>query len=196
MKKKILVSLLVGAMMMMALPMAAFAAPSPSGQSASADGATVTGLVAGQKATIAKTSETLPGVTVAAGEKSVGTWDIVVLDANGNPVTEFPNGLALTFAVGAEYNGMTVKVHQEHNGTMLSPQSATVKDGAVTITVTKLSKFQVVADTKSLAAGATANASAKSPQTGFDMTGVMLASGACILFAGAAAFALKKKLSE
>ncbi|MEG1750734.1 MAG: hypothetical protein RR241_03070 [Raoultibacter sp.] len=196
MKKKVLISLLAGAMMMVALPMMAFAAPSPSGQPASGDGAAITGLAAGQVATIAKTTETLPGVTVAAGEKSVGTWDIVVKDANGNVVTEFPNGLALSFTVGAEYNGMSVKVYQEHNGTMLAPKSGTVKDGVVTITVTQLSKFQIVADTTSGAAGAAANAGAKSPQTGFDMTGVAVASGACVLFAGAAAFALKKKLSE
>lgn len=105
----------------------------------------------------------------------------------------------LTFNVGTEYNGATATVFIEHQGRDANlgteTKTATVSNGYVTISTDGLSLVTIAVDSSTVT-GATTDASATSPQTGVDMTGIAVATAACAIAAVGVGVALRKKLAE
>ena len=175
----------------MAMPVLAWAAPSPSAPQqnvAVAEGVTATITFAGEAEVVA-TSKQASNVVLGANDKVMGSIEIT-----SDQVSE-DNPLTLTFNVGSQYAGYTGKVFIQHNDGTTEVRDVTVSaDGTVSLTVTKLSVFTLVVDTASGAA--TSDSSAASPKTGVDSSA--LAGGIAVLAVAAVGtgVALRKKIAE
>lgn len=194
MKKKI-VALLGAAALALALPMSAFAAPSPSGTTAVAsDGTalTVSGNYSGGALYVEATSETASNMP--AGSKVAASFEVtadaaVVIDGE----------LTFVFNVGTQYAGATATVYIEHGDGATETQTVTIAaDGTFTMGVDKLSIFTVVVDESTIPAGdqGTVDTGEKSPQTGANLNTVAFGTVAALVVAAGVAVALRKKITE
>lgn len=146
------------------------------------------------KLVVEATSDQASNVSLSATQKIVGTFKVydVPEGSTYGPYT-------LTFNVGTEYNGATATVFIEHQGRDANlgteTKTATVSNGNVTISTDGLSLVTIAVDSSTVT-GATTDASATSPQTGVDMTGIAVATVACAIAAVGVGVVLRKKLAE
>lgn len=143
----------------------------------------------------------------AASNTVLETDDIAVVSfrvwAEGDVDT---SNLTLTFSVGKQYAGASVKVYIQHDDGSNEVKDAKVaSDGTITITVDRLSVFTVVIDKTTIKAGAadgtgtgtegtTVDTSSKSPQTGVSGHAVEIATGvALVAAAGCAVYAVRSR---
>lgn len=201
MKKK-LTAMICALALAMAMPTLAWASNSPqkvtSNTCTASQGATLT--VSGKtddstsKLVVEATSDQASNVSLSATQKIVGTFKVydVPEGSTYGPYT-------LTFNVGTEYNGATATVFIEHQGRDANlgteTKTATVSNGNVTISTDGLSLVTIAVDSSTVT-GATTDASATSPQTGVDMTGIAVATAACAIAAVGVGVVLRKKLAE
>lgn len=201
MKKK-LTAMICALALAMAMPTLAWASNSPqkvtSNTCTASQGATLT--VSGKtddstsKLVVEATSDQASNVSLSATQKIVGTFKVydVPEGSTYGPYT-------LTFNVGTEYNGATATVFIEHQGRDANlgaeTKTATVSNGNVTISTDGLSLVTIAVDSSTVT-GATTDASATSPQTGVDMTGIAVATAACAIVAVGVGVVLRKKLAE
>ena len=201
MKKK-LTAMICARALAMAMPTLAWASNSPqkvtSNTCTASQGATLT--VSGKtddstsKLVVEATSDQASNVSLSATQKIVGTFKVydVPEGSTYGPYT-------LTFNVGTEYNGATATVFIEHQGRDANlgteTKTATVSNGNVTISTDGLSLVTIAVDSSTVT-GATTDASATSPQTGVDMTGIAVATAACAIAAVGVGMVLRKKLAE
>ena len=201
MKKK-LTAMICALALAMAMPTLAWASNSPqkvtSNTCTASQGATLT--VTGKtddstsKLVVEATSDQASNVSLSATQKIVGTFKVydVPEGSTYGPYT-------LTFNVGTEYNGATATVFIEHQGRDANlgteTKTATVSNGSVTISTDGLSLVTIAVDSSTVT-GATTDASATSPQTGVDMTGIAVATAACAIAAVGVGMVLRKKLAE
>lgn len=188
MKKK-LVSIAAAAVMMLALPTMAFAAPSPTGPNTTGDVNGITVTVKADKGTVSapavvdKAASTVPaGVTPLVSFEVVGDKDA--------------SGVTISFNIGKEYAGHAYTIYVEHSdGTQGKDITGVVAaDGSITFTVDSLSIFSVVIG--DVVSSSTANTGATSPQTGVDFAGVAGGTIAMAVAAGVVFVALRKKVTE
>lgn len=190
--KKRIASIVCAAMLMLALPTLAWAAPSPSGTTSSVNGTTIT-ISGADGITVAPAPG--PANNLPAGVEAICSYEVTGTLAAGQTLT-------LTFNVGADNAGRVATIYIEHNDGTFETQTATVAaDGTISITVDKLSIYTVVlgdkaAGTTTAAATTTADKSAKSPATGVDMGVVAGGSAVALCGAGVVAVALRKKVTE
>ena len=187
MKKK-LTAMICALALAMAMPTLAWASNSPqkvtSNTCTASQGASLT--VSGKtddstsKLVVEATSDQASNVSLSATQKIVGTFK-----AYDVPEGSTYGPYTLTFNVGTEYNGATATV----------TKTATVSNGNVTISTDGLSLVTIAVDSSTVT-GATTDASATSPQTGVDMTGIAVATAACAIAAVGVGVALRKKLAE
>lgn len=193
--KKRIASVVCAAMLMLALPTLAWAAPSPSAITGNGNSGNVTAYVSGEG-------------SLGNGSLVVEGTDTQASNASGNIIANFHvyttgdasfNGeITLTFNVGAANAGKTATIYIQHeNPAGTEVKTATVAaDGSITITVDHLSYFSIALSDGAAKTTATADKSSKSPTTGVDMG--VVAAGSAVAFAGAAvvAVALRKKVTE
>lgn len=188
--KKRIASIVCAAMLMLALPTLAWAAPSPSGQTASVNGTSIT-ISGAEGITVAPAAG--PASNVPAGAQVACSYEVTGTLAAGQTLT-------LIFNVGADNAGRVATIYIQHNDGTTETQTATVAaDGTISITVDKLSIYTVVLGDKAEGAAAattTADTSAKSPATGVDMGVVAGGSAIALCGAGVVAVALRKKVTE
>ena len=190
--KKRIASIVCAAMLMLALPALAWAAPSPSvinGSGTASNGATMTITANGSgQIAVEGTSDTASNVPTGANVyASFHVYKVGEVNIDGT--------ITLTFNVGAANAGRTATVYVQHDDGATEVLSAVVDaSGNITVTVDRLSVFSIVLGDQ--AAGATADKSAKSPATGVDMG--VVAGGSAVALCGAAvvAVALRKKVTE
>lgn len=201
MKKK-LTAMICALALAMAMPTLAWASNSPqkvtSNTCTASQGAslTVTGKTddSTSKLVVEATSDQASNVSLSATQKIVGTFKVydVPEGSTYGPYT-------LTFNVGTEYNGATATVFIEHQGRDANlgteTKTATVSNGNVTISTDGLSLVTIAVDSSTVT-GAATDASATSPQTGVDMTGIAVATAACAIAAVGVGVVLRKKLAE
>lgn len=187
MKNKI-VAVIAAAMLMMAMPVLAWAAPSPEAPSAKADNGTTLVVSGGQVDTIAATTQNASNVP--AGTDVFASFEIT---------GDIPAGetMDLTFGLGTQYAGATVTVYIQHHDGTTDIQTGTVKaDGTLTITIDKLSIFSLVVDDSTATGATNADNSSTSPKTGVDMTAVAGGTAAAVAAAGCVFVALRRKTNE
>lgn len=214
MRKKLL-ALVCAAVLALALPTLAWAAPSPGGSTSVDAGNGVSANVTfSGTVEITATQQQASNVQLSSTEKVLASVEI---QAEG--VSE-SNPLTLSFSVGSQYAGATAKIFVQHNDGTTEVLSAVVAaDGTVSVPVTKLSIFTLVVDTATIPAsdagtttdttGTTAGTSATtssttsgsssnavSPKTGVDMTLVAAGTAVLAVCAGGVAVALRKKVTE
>lgn len=185
MKKK-LVSIAAAAVMMLALPTMAFAAPSPTGND------TVTATVSGTTISAKATNGT---VVIAAAEKAASTVPDGVAPLLSFKAEGDATNVTFSFNVGAQYANHNFTVYVEHtNGTAGENITGVVdKDGNLSFTVKGFSIFSVVIGDL---ASTTSNTGSTSPQTGVDFAGVAGGTIAMAVAAGVVFVALRKKVTE
>lgn len=193
MKKK-LFAVVLAAVMVLALPAMAFAAPSPSiieGSSGASNGTTLTVTANGTgDLTVVETPKQASNVALSGSEVVVASFEVTNTTGDATDIT-------LTFNVGTKYAGANAKVFIEHNDGTTEVKEATVSaDGYIIIKTDGLSVFTVVVDPTTATGTTAADTSSVSPQTGVDMTLVAAASGICFVGAGAVAFALRKRMTK
>lgn len=203
MKKK-LAAVVFAAMLMLALPVTAWAAPtdqfnSPTQSAIATNDASGASLyVKGNNITFGQGSRiVVTDVTTSAQASNVpaGANVLASFEVTTEGDVSF-DSLTFTFNVGTQYAGYAATVYIQHNdGTTETKDVVIASDGTFTLTVEKLSIYSVVLGDKveDLAA---ADTSATSPKTGVDTTAV--AGGVAVALAGAAcvAFALRRKINE
>lgn len=189
--KKRIASIVCAAMLMLALPTLAWAASSPSGQTASVNGTSIT-ISDVEGITVAPAAG--PASNVPAGAQVACSYEVTGTLAAGQTLT-------LIFNVGADNAGRVATIYIQHNDGTTETQTATVAtNGTISITVDKLSIYTVVLGDKAEGAAAAtttaADTSAKSPATGVDMGVVAGGSAIALCGAGVVAVALRKKVTE
>lgn len=189
MKSK-LFAVAMAAMLMLAMPVLAWASPSPETHKATAENGT--SLVVSGGGTV----ETIEAVSTQAKNIPDGVTAFASFEITG----DIPEGetMNLTFGLGEKYAGATVDVYIEHSdGTTDVQEGLTVAaDGTLTITIDKLSIFSLVVD-DSTATGATgADNGSTSPKTGVDMTAVAGGTAVAAIAAGVVFCALRRKTNE
>ena len=193
---KKLVSAFAAFTMMLALPTVALAAQfnSPSGTTVIAPGTGVAISVSGDVSSasgsgyISVEPENIVASNVPEGVTPLATFE--VLEHGDVTFTE----LSLTFSVGSQYAGAKATVYIEHGDGTTDVQEATVAaDGTVTITVDRLSVFSIVVDESTIPADGGA---ATAPATDVNSAPVAAVTLVAVAGAGAAAVALRKKVSE
>ena len=167
MKKRFMAALSVLALAL-ALPVAAFAAPSP----------------ANTTATGANNAEGTP-----AGANVVASFEIT--ETVEGTVSE-SNPLTVTFTLGKAYANAKVTVYVQHNDDSKETLNLTAdNNGNVVFKVTKLSTYTIVAE-KTAAGAATTDNGAKSPATGVNTTAVAAVAAVAAAGAACAFVALRK----
>ncbi|WP_172135220.1 NPXTG-anchored protein [Adlercreutzia sp. ZJ473] len=210
MKKKI-TSVLCAAMLMLALPTLAWAAPSPynSGTVNSTDG-TQTSVNVSCKGGEVKVTPEQAGTT-ASNYKEGAVKDALVttfeITAVGNADV---SDLNVTVSVGKQYANMIARVYIQHGNDINNATSTDYKevkvaaDGTVSFTMDGLSWVTIaIAEGQTPAGTATGSATTgsaasadKAPQTGVDFTGTAGAAIVMTAAAGCVAVALRKKVTE
>ena len=195
---KKLVSAFAAFTMMLALPTVAMAAQfnSPSGTTVTAPGTgvaiSVSGDVSGNGFIHVDPSDAAAS-NVPEGVTPLASFEVVADD--NVSFTE----LSLTFSVGSKYAGAKATVYIQHGDGTTDVQEATVAaDGTVTITVDRLSVFSIVVDESTIPAdgGVATDTSATAPATDVNSAPVAAVTLVAVAGAGAAAVALRKKVSE
>lgn len=210
MKNRLLAIIIVAALVVLALPVAAFAAVSPAGQ-------VVEYQVSGTKITVDCTDAPNidPNQLIIVEDVDGEDHDALVAAIPSSHTVigffeaYFTNGihenfgtLHITFEVGSQYNGMIATVYHYHYDGTLTTSTHTVRNGAIVVDVTDLSTFAISIDETSGAGTktATTDTSSTSPKTGavdsagtVDSTVVVMGTIAMALGAGATFVALRKK---
>ena len=183
MKKRFMAALSVLALAL-ALPVAAFAAPSP----ANTPGANnVTASVNNASVKVVSTTKNAEGTP--AGSNVVASFEIT--ESEAGTVSE-SNPLTVTFTLGKAYANAKVTVYVQHNdGTTEQLNLTADNNGNVVFKVTKLSIYTIVAE-KTAAGAATTDNGAKSPATGVNTTAVAAVAAVAAAGAACAFVALRK----
>ncbi len=209
MKKKI-AALVCTFALVAAMPVMAWADPSPSAVPAESNTAgseqdvslTVKGQISdgGYIKVDATTGTQASNVKLTSTMTVLGSYEITHSGTATGPFT-------FTFGGLDKYNGATVTVFIEHTGDFASMgtevQTATVVNGTVTITTNGLSTVTIAVDTATVPEGgntstakASTDSSATSPQTDVDLSGVAGATVACAVAAAGVGIALRKKATK
>ncbi len=198
----------------LALPMAAFAAPSAENtwtDSAVSGAASASGTIVNEtdlsgfrldvepsdvqasNTVVSDTQIAIASFVVTAAELQGGTW---------NPTSDV--AVTLTFDLGTqEYNGHKANIYIEHDAGDTEVMTQTIVNGTVTITVDRLSVFTVVVDTESAPAPGQpgtdqkpgANKAPTSPQTGVDVAGAAAGTAVMAVAAAGVVVTLRKRVN-
>ena len=185
MKKRFMAALSVLALVL-ALPVAAFAANSPekvSSQPVTSNGVTAnaTGVVAGSDAWLKVVGTGTAAVNVPSGSNVVASFEVTQQNTSGP--------YSFTFALGSQYAGAKVTAYIQHDsGVREEKELVADANGNVSFTMNELCTISLVAQPTSGASAAasttvTADKGAKSPATGVNTT---VAAVAAVAAAGAA----------
>jgi len=211
MRKKIAV-FLVTAALALAYPLTALASGSPTDQSGTSGGVSISvnGATVGGRAinasdiTVSKAADD-PAIKAAlpAGDDYIGCWEV---ELDGGEYSELSSGtVTLSFPVGANYNGGVATIIHDHDGNLTS-STCTVSGGTASITISQFSTFGVSVNTSGTAAASASSSSSSSPSSGSsfsnssssspntgtgNMTGLYVLTIAALVGAGAA-FAFRK----
>lgn len=191
---------LATAIAVMATPVAAMAAVSPStvtsSTTASAAAASVTASVSANKVSgndwikvePAASGEIASNVPEADKDKVVASF---VITHQG---TEAP--YTFSYTLGSEYAGATVTVYIQHDDDTTEVVTKVADaNGTITFTQDKLSIHTLVAE-KTNGSAASTDTSARSPQTGVNTAAVAGISIVAVVAAGGVAVTLRKKVNE
>jgi len=197
MKKKI--AILVSALaLVFALPVLAWAAPSPTVLSTTSNGVSVEAKAgSGTIDSVPASSTNASNTTLNSGESVAASFEV---KGNATSVT-------LTFSVGTQYAGYGYRVFAQHDdGTSEIVGSGTVpSDGVIVVQSSKLSIYTVALSapaggtTTTASTGTTGtgtDTSSTSPVSGIDDTPVALITFGLLVAAGACALALRKRVAE
>ena len=205
MKKKI-AALVCTFALVAAMPVMAWANPSPEHKSAEQTSEQGTTFVVGYNGSgtvtvTTSTTQQASNVELTSTMKAIGSYVITADGQVSGPYT-------FTFGGLDEYNGATVTVFIQHENST-EVQTATVKNGSITITTNDLSVVTIAVDTATVPASAnngdntstakakaSTDSSATSPQTDVDLSGVAGATVACAVAAAGVGIALRKKATK
>lgn len=194
MKKRFMAALSVLALVL-ALPVAAFAANSPekvSSQPVTSNGVTAnaTGVVAGSDAWLKVVGSDIAASNVPAGSNVVASFEVTHLNTTGP--------YSFTFALGSQYAGAKVTAYIQHDSSLTDVKELTADaNGNVSFTMDQLCTITLVAQPTSGASAAasttvTADKGAKSPATGVNTTAVAAVAAVAAAGAACAFVALRK----
>jgi hypothetical protein len=196
MKKKIIAVICVIALTL-SLPMLAWAAPSPSNDQATSNGVVLNASAGGGTVAVAASSVQASNTVVSANDEVLASFE----------GTGDATDVSLTFNVGVNRAGYTMRIFIENNDGTIDAQTVTIAaDGTAAIHVDEFpggsSLFTLVLDTKSgpASGGSGTDTSPTSPKTGVDISAATTAvAGMTIGMAVAAVFvalALRKKITQ
>lgn len=194
MKKRFMAALSIFALVL-ALPMAAFAANSPekvSSQPVTSNGVTAnaTGVVAGSDAWLKVVGTGTAASNVPSGSNVVASFEVTQLNTTGP--------YSFTFALGSQYAGAKVTAYIQHDSSLTDVKELTADaNGNVSFTMDQLCTITLVAQPTSGASAAasttvTADKGAKSPATGVNTTAVAAVAAVAAAGAACAFVALRK----
>lgn len=194
MKKRFMAALSVLALVL-ALPVAAFAANSPekvSSQPVTSNGVTAnaTGVVAGSDAWLKVVGSDTAASNVPSGSNVVASFEVTHLNTTGP--------YSFTFALGSQYAGAKVTAYIQHDSSLTDVKELTADaNGNVSFTMDQLCTITLVAQPTSGASAAasttvTADKGAKSPATGVNTTAVAAVAAVAAAGAACAFVALRK----
>lgn len=194
MKKRFMAALSVLALVL-ALPVAAFAANSPekvSSQPVTSNGVTAnaTGVVAGSDAWLKVVGTGTAAANVPSGSNVVASFEVTQQNTSGP--------YSFTFALGSQYAGAKVTAYIQHDSGSNEVKELTADaNGNVSFTMDQLCTITLVAQPTSgasAAASATvaADKGAKSPATGVNTTAVAAVAAVAAAGAACAFVALRK----
>lgn len=194
MKKRFMAALSVLALVL-ALPVAAFAANSPekvSSQPVTSNGVTAnaTGVVAGSDAWLKVVGSGTAASNVPSGSNVVASFEVTQQNTTGP--------YSFTFALGSQYAGAKVTAYIQHDSGVREVKELTADaNGNVSFTMNELCIISLVAQPTSGASAAasttvTADKGAKSPATGVNTTAVAAVAAVAAAGAACAFVALRK----
>lgn len=194
MKKRFMAALSIFALVL-ALPVAAFAANSPekvSSQPVTSNGVTAnaTGVVAGSDAWLKVVGSGAAASNVPSGSNVVASFEVTQQNTSGP--------YSFTFALGSQYAGAKVTAYIQHDSGREEVKELTADaNGNVSFTMNELCIISLVAlptSGASAAAGTTVTADkgAKSPATGVNTTAVAAVAAVAAAGAACAFVALRK----
>ena len=194
MKKRFMAALSIFALVL-ALPVAAFAANSPekvSSQPVTSNGVTAnaTGVVAGSDAWLKVVGSGTAASNVPSGSNVVASFEVTQLNTTGP--------YSFTFALGSQYAGAKVTAYIQHDSGVGEVKELTADaNGNVSFTMNELCIISLVAQPTSGASAAasttvTADKGAKSPATGVNTTAVAAVAAVAAACAACAFVALRK----
>lgn len=194
MKKRFMAALSIFALVL-ALPVAAFAANSPekvSSQPVTSNGVTAnaTGVVAGSDAWLKVVGSGTAASNVPSGSNVVASFEVTQLNTTGP--------YSFTFALGSQYAGAKVTAYIQHDSGREEVKELTADaNGNVSFTMNELCIISLVAQPTSGASAAasttvTADKGAKSPATGVNTTAVAVVAAVAVAGAACAFVALRK----
>ena len=194
MKKRFMAALSVLALVL-ALPVAAFAANSPekvSSQPVTSNGVTAnaTGVVANSDAWLKVVGTGTAASNVPAGSNVVASFEVTQQNTTGP--------YSFTFALGSQYAGAKVTAYIQHDSGDTDVKELTADaNGNVSFTMDQLCTITLVAQPTSGASAAasttvTADKGAKSPATGVNTTAVAAVAAVAAAGAACAFVALRK----
>ena len=181
--------------LVLALPVAAFAANSPekvSSQPVTSNGVTAnaTGVVAGSDAWLKVVGTGTAAVNVPSGSNVVASFEVTQQNTSGP--------YSFTFALGSQYAGAKVTAYIQHDsGVREEKELVADANGNVSFTMNELCTISLVAQPTSGASAAasttvTADKGAKSPATGVNTTAVAAVAAVAAAGAACAFVALRK----
>ena len=194
MKKRFMAALSIFALVL-ALPVAAFAANSPekvSSQPVTSNGVTAnaTGVVAGSDAWLKVVGSGTAASNVPSGSNVVASFEVTQQNTTGP--------YSFTFALGSQYAGAKVTAYIQHDSGVTDVKELTADaNGNVSFTMNELCIISLVAQPTSGASAAasttvTADKGAKSPATGVNTTAVAAVAAVAAAGAACAFVALRK----
>lgn len=194
MKKRFMAALSIFALVL-ALPVAAFAANSPekvSSQPVTSNGVTAnaTGVVAGSDAWLKVVGSGTAASNVPSGSNVVASFEVTQQNTTGP--------YSFTFALGSQYAGAKVTAYIQHDSDVGEEKELTADaNGNVSFTMNELCIISLVAQPTSGASAAasttvTADKGAKSPATGVNTTAVATVAAVAAAGAACAFVALRK----
>ena len=194
MKKRFMAALSIFALVL-ALPVAAFAANSPekvSSQPVTSNGVTAnaTGVVAGSDAWLKVVGSGTAASNVSSGSNVVASFEVTQQNTTGP--------YSFTFALGSQYAGAKVTAYIQHDSGVTDVKELTADaNGNVSFTMNELCIISLVAQPTSGASAAasttvTADKGAKSPATGVNTTAVAAVAAVAAAGAACAFVALRK----
>lgn len=194
MKKRFMAALSIFALVL-ALPVAAFAANSPekvSSQPVTSNGVTAnaTGVVAGSDAWLKVVGTDTAASNVPSGSNVVASFEVTHQNTTGP--------YSFTFALGSQYAGAKVTAYIKHDSGLTDVKELTADaNGNVSFTMDQLCTITLVAQPTSGASAAasatvTADKGAKSPATGVNTTAVAAVAAVAAAGAACAFVALRK----
>lgn len=194
MKKRFMAALSIFALVL-ALPVAAFAANSPekvSSQPVTSNGVTAnaTGVVANSDAWLKVVGTGTAASNVPAGSNVVASFQVTQQNTTGP--------YSFTFALGSQYAGAKVTAYIQHDSSETDVKELTADaNGNVSFTMDQLCTITLVAQPTSGASAAasttvTADKGAKSPATGVNTTAVAAVAAVAAAGAACAFVALRK----